>query len=95
MRWMADDSVFDAAAAREATLARFARLVGRPEPDIDLAFGALLIAGLDRPIDPQPWIDTLDDLANRVRLRLDRGDDVDRSVDVLHDTLYRELRRWS
>ena len=91
MRWMADDSVFDAAAAREATLARFARLVGRPEPDVDLAFGALLIAGLDRPIDPQPWIDTLDDLANRVRLRLDRGDDVDRSVDVLHDTLYREL----
>ena len=91
MRWMADDSVFDAAAAREATLARFARLVGRPEPDVDLAFGALLIAGLDRPIDPQPWIDTLDDLANRVRLRLDRGDDVDRSVDLLHDTLYREL----
>ena len=52
MRRMADDPVFDAAAAREASLARFARLVARPEPEIDLALGALLIAGLDARSTP-------------------------------------------
>ena len=91
---MADDPVTDAAAreaARGADRARFARLVARPEPEIDLAGGALLIAGLDRGLDPQPWLDTLDDLAARVRLRLDRGDDTERVLEVLHDTLFREL----
>ena len=89
---MADDPVTDAReAAREADRARFARLVAQPEPDIDLAAGALIIAGLDREIEPEPWITTLDDIAARVRLRLDRGDDEDRVLDVLHATLYREL----
>lgn len=91
---MADDPVADAAAreaARDVDRARFERLVARPEPEIDLAAGALIIAGLDRPLEHGPWLGTLDDLAARVRLRSDVGDPPDRMLELLHDTLYREL----
>jgi regulator of sirC expression with transglutaminase-like and TPR domain len=91
---MADDQATNAdarSAALEADRARFARLVAHPEPEIDLAMGALIVAGLDRDLDPAPWLGTLDDLAGRVRLRLDRGDDEERVREVLHATLYREL----
>jgi regulator of sirC expression with transglutaminase-like and TPR domain len=91
---MADDPVADAAAreaARDVDRARFERLIARPEPDVDLAVGALIIAGLDRGLDHGPWLGTLDDLAARVRLRSDAGDDAERMLDLLHDTLYREL----
>jgi regulator of sirC expression with transglutaminase-like and TPR domain len=91
---MADDPVADAAAreaARDVDRARFERLIARPEPDIDLAAGALIIAGLDRRLDPAPWLETLDDLAARVRLRSDAGDDPGTMLRLLHDTLYREL----
>jgi regulator of sirC expression with transglutaminase-like and TPR domain len=80
-------------AARAANRSRFARLVARPEPEIELARGALLIAAEGRePLDPDPWMTELDDLADRVRIHLDLGDDPDRALDTLHAVLYRELR---
>ena len=78
-------------AARAANHARFARLVARPEPDIDLALGALMIAAEDRPdLEFDPTLAALDVLADRVRLRLDRGDSTDLEIERLHDVLYRE-----
>src|SRR5438034_798359 len=78
-------------AARAANHARFARLVARPEPDIDLALGALMIAAEDRPdLEFDPTLAALDVLADRVRLRLDRGDSTDVEIERLHDVLYRE-----
>lgn len=80
-------------AARAANRSRFARLVARPEPEIELARGALMIAAEGRePLDPDPWLGELDDLVDRVRIHLDLGDDRDRSLETLHDVLYRELR---
>ncbi|HEX2755727.1 MAG TPA: transglutaminase-like domain-containing protein [Candidatus Limnocylindrales bacterium] len=77
---------------RTADRARFARLVARPEPDIDLAIGALLIAGLGRPaIDEETILGQLDAIAERVRIRLDSGDPTPAVVARLHDVLYREL----
>jgi regulator of sirC expression with transglutaminase-like and TPR domain len=77
--------------ARVATRARFARLVARPEPEIDLAGGAVLIAAHGRPeVDEAAPIERLDRLAERVRLRLDAGDSERRILDRLHDVLYRE-----
>ena len=79
-------------AGRPAGRARFARLVARPEPEIDLALGALLIASLGRPaIDDDAVLGKLDAMAERVRIRLDAGDDTTTILDRLHDVLYREL----
>jgi regulator of sirC expression with transglutaminase-like and TPR domain len=79
-------------AAPDANRARFARLIARPEPEINLALGALLIAAQGRGrLDPEPWLRVLDDLATRVRIHLDRGDDRARTLDTLHDVLYRDL----
>ena len=78
-------------AVRAANRARFARLVARPEAEIDLAAGALCIAADDRPdLDPDPTLEILEGLAERVRLRLDLGDRADFVLDRLHDVLYRE-----
>jgi regulator of sirC expression with transglutaminase-like and TPR domain len=72
--------------------ARFARLVARPDPEIDLALGALIIAGHGRPaIDEPAAIGRLDALAERVRARLDAGDPDGVIADRLHDVLYREV----
>jgi regulator of sirC expression with transglutaminase-like and TPR domain len=77
---------------RTAFRARFARLVARPEPEIDLAIGAILIAGLGRaPIDQDAAVRELDAIAERVRIRLDAGDPTGAVVGRLHDVLYREL----
>jgi len=77
---------------RTAGLARFARLVARPEPEIDLAVGALIIAGHGRPaIDEEAALGQLDAIAERVRIRLDAGDPTRTVVNRLHDVLYREL----
>jgi regulator of sirC expression with transglutaminase-like and TPR domain len=77
---------------RTAGRARFARLVARPESEIDLALGALLIAGLGRPpIDEAAILGRLDALAERVRIRLDAGDPTFAVVARIHDVLYREL----
>ncbi len=77
---------------RTAGRARFARLVARPEPEIDLALGMLLIAGHGRPpIDEPATIARLDAIAERVRIRLDAGDPTFAVVARLHDVLYREL----
>lgn len=79
-------------AARDANRARFARLVARPEPQIDLAMGALLIAAEGREdLDPEPSLVRLDELAERVRIHLDLGDGTGRILDTLHDVLYREM----
>ena len=77
--------------ARAANRARFARLVAQPEPEIDLAVGALAIAADGRPeLDPEATLATLDGLAERVRIRLDLGDPADIALARLHDVLYRE-----
>ena len=77
---------------RTAGRARFARLMARPESEIDLALGALLIAGLGRqPIDEAAVLGRLDTLAERVRIRLDAGDPTFAVVARVHDVLYREL----
>lgn len=77
--------------ARAANRARFARIVARPEPEIDLAAGALCIAADGRPdVDPDPTLEILERLAERVRLRLDLGDPIERVLARLHDVLYRE-----
>src|SRR5262249_54806924 len=74
--------------ARAASRARFARLVARPEPEIELALGALIIAGHGRaPIDEPGAFDRLDSLADHVRLRIDAGDADDVVLDRLHDVL--------
>jgi regulator of sirC expression with transglutaminase-like and TPR domain len=79
-------------AARAANRSRFARLVARPEPQVDLAFGALLIASEGREeLDPEPSLQRLDELAERVRIHLDLGDGTGRILDTIHDVLYREL----
>lgn len=78
-------------ALRAANRARFARLVARPDPDIDVAEGALCIAADGRPdLDPRPSVERLDRLAGLVRARLDRGDAAGVVLRRLHDVLYRE-----
>jgi regulator of sirC expression with transglutaminase-like and TPR domain len=81
----------DRTEARVSGHARFARVVARPEPDIDLATAALIVAGHGRPpIDETAAIDRLGALAERVRIRIDAGDPVHVIIDRLHDVLYRE-----
>ena len=81
----------EAEAARAANRSRFARLIARPESDVDLARGALAIAADGREwLDPGPSLAALDDLAERVRIRLDRGAGVGVRLGRLHDVLYRE-----
>jgi regulator of sirC expression with transglutaminase-like and TPR domain len=77
--------------ARAANRARFARLIAQPEVDIDLARGALAIAADGRPeVDQGATLAALDELAERVRLRLDVGDAETHVIDRLQDVLYRE-----
>jgi regulator of sirC expression with transglutaminase-like and TPR domain len=77
---------------RTVIRARFARIVARPDPEIELAVGALAIAGHGRPpIDEAAVLGELDAIAERVRIRLDAGDSIEASVARLHDVLYREL----
>jgi regulator of sirC expression with transglutaminase-like and TPR domain len=79
------------AQARDANRARFARLIARPEADIDLSEGALLIAADGRPdFDPAPSFASLDALAELVRLRVDAGDPPEAIISRLHDVLYVE-----
>jgi regulator of sirC expression with transglutaminase-like and TPR domain len=79
--------------ARAANLARFARLTARPESDIDLAQGALLIAAHGRPeLRFEPTLGALEALAERTRIRLDRGDMAGTVLDRLNDVLYAEMR---
>lgn len=77
---------------RARSLARFARIVARPETEIDLALGALVIAGHGRPsLDEDALLGRLDAHAELVRLRLDAGDSPAVEAGRLHDVLYREL----
>lgn len=49
---------------------RFAREIAKPEPEIDLAAAALLIAAEEYPqLAPEPYLRRLDELAERVRDR--------------------------
>ena len=51
--------------------ARFADVVGKPEPEINLALAALLIAAEEYPqVAPEPYLRRLDELAERARDRL-------------------------
>jgi len=78
-------------AVRAANRSRFARLIARPEPEIDLAAGALCIAADGRPdLDPDATLEIIEGLAERVRLRVDLGDRADYTLDRVHDVLYRE-----
>lgn len=79
-------------AARAANRARFARLIARPDAEIDLAEGALCIAADGRDdLDPGPTLDRLERLAELVRARLDAGDSPSVVIDRIHDVLYREI----
>lgn len=74
-----------------ANRATFARLVARPESEIDLARGALLIAAHGRPdVDIDRSLQILDRFADRVQIRLDLGDPAEVRLTRLHETLYRE-----
>src|SRR6266576_2502514 len=76
---------------RETSRARFARIVARPDPDIDLATAALIVGGHGRPpIDEGAVLGRLDRLADLVRLRIDAGDPDEIVAARLHDVLYRE-----
>jgi regulator of sirC expression with transglutaminase-like and TPR domain len=82
----------DLDARRAANRARFAQLVARPESQIDLALGALLIAAEGREtLDPDPWLTALDSLATRIQGRLDPAHTPDETLDELHRVLYEEL----
>jgi regulator of sirC expression with transglutaminase-like and TPR domain len=62
---------------------RFAELVARPEPEIDLAAAALLIAAEEYPqLGPEPYLTRLDELAERVR---DRQWDATAPIVMLQD----------
>jgi regulator of sirC expression with transglutaminase-like and TPR domain len=77
--------------ARAANRARFARLVARPDAEIDLALGALCIAADGRPdLEFDPTLRALDLLTDRVRARLDRGDSSDVTLSRIHGVLYGE-----
>jgi regulator of sirC expression with transglutaminase-like and TPR domain len=77
--------------ARAANRARFARLVARPDADIDLAYGALCIAADGRPdLEFEPTLRALDGLTDRVRARLDRGDSTEVTLARIHGVLYGE-----
>lgn len=77
--------------ARAANRARFARLVARPDPEIDLVEGALVIAADGRPhVDADAAREELDRLAELVRARLDEGDPRPVVIERLHAVLYRE-----
>jgi regulator of sirC expression with transglutaminase-like and TPR domain len=60
--------------------ARFAALAGLPDERIDLAEAALWIAAEEQPgLDPAPWLCRLDEMADRLRPRLERSSgDLDR-----------------
>jgi regulator of sirC expression with transglutaminase-like and TPR domain len=78
--------------ARAANRARFARLIAQPEADIDLARGALAIAADGRSeMDADAALAVLDDLAERVRLRLDVGDAETHVIDRIQDVLFRQF----
>jgi regulator of sirC expression with transglutaminase-like and TPR domain len=79
-------------ADRGRTLARFARLVARRESEIQRDIGALIIASMGRPdVDEVATLERLDDLAERVRLRLDLGESLESIAARIHDVLYREV----
>lgn len=67
MQGAAGDVTVPARSAR----ARFADVVQKPEPEIDLAAAALLIAAEEYPqVAPEPYLRRLDELAERARDRL-------------------------
>jgi regulator of sirC expression with transglutaminase-like and TPR domain len=77
--------------ARAANRARFARLVARPDSEIDLALGALCIAADGRPdLEFDPTLRGLEVLTDRVRARLDRGDEAEVTLARIHGVLYGE-----
>jgi regulator of sirC expression with transglutaminase-like and TPR domain len=77
--------------ARAANRARFARLVARPDAEIDLATGALCIAADGRPdLEFEPTLRAFDGLTDRVRARLDRGDGPEVTLATIHGVLYGE-----
>jgi regulator of sirC expression with transglutaminase-like and TPR domain len=80
-------------ADRAANRARFARLVARPEPEIDLARGAMCVALEGREdADAEAPLARLDEIAELVRIHVDLGDPPERVLETLHDVLYRDLR---
>ena len=81
----------DPIATRLSRQARFARLVARAEPAIDLARGALIIASHGRAsVDEDAALAELDALAELVRIHLDVGDSPAVVVKRIHDVLYRD-----
>ena len=77
--------------SRNTPRERFAAISRLPERQIDLGEAALVIAAEEQPgLDPNPWLDRLDILGERLRPRLRRArNDLDR-LGALLDLLFGE-----
>ncbi len=77
----------------ENTLRRLARLVARPDDEIDLAQGALLIAGVEYPdLDDARYLDLLDRLAIEAGGRVREEDGPFGAVNALSEFLFDDQR---
>lgn len=75
----------------EATLNRLTALLQRPEDELNLAEGALLVAADEYPaLDVDRYLACLDRLAARVRGRLPRAATFEDTVVALNDLLFEE-----
>jgi regulator of sirC expression with transglutaminase-like and TPR domain len=85
---MAKDPVPNPSLSRLA----FARLVARPEPAIDLAEAALLIAQEEYPgLEVDRYLSCLDGMAAAVRERVPRPENPHRLIAGLNDYLFQEM----
>jgi len=77
--------------SRQTPRERFAAIAHLAERQIDLGEAALVIAAEEQPgLNPDPWLDRLDDLGERLRPRLHRSrNDLDRLAALL-DMLFGE-----
>lgn len=74
------------------TLERFARAVDRPDPEIDLAEAALLIAADAYPgLDVERYLHLLDEIAEPVKARSPKGVPLQGLVEALNGHLFGEI----
>ena len=70
--------------SESAWATQFREAVARPEPELDLAESALLIAACRNPeLDISPYLARLDDFADVVRARVSQSDSATEAVRAL------------